>query len=185
MQAPSSPSRSRSASSEMLSVDPTKELDRRLPESCFTLVYSKTSSETDPLSPNNSLIGLSLFCSEGDGTLVGKSWRPRFTLSSVVGLMKQSLRFDERALPSRVARSVELPNLRPANVKIFSSAAGFEVKLGDLHTILGVVEAISFSESGLTVCSGIARDITLTCDLSICWVLGREKLCTAGKYMRS
>jgi hypothetical protein len=61
MQAPSFPRMRWSASSEMLKVDPAKELDSRLPESCFTLVYSKTSSEADPLSPNNSLIGLSLF----------------------------------------------------------------------------------------------------------------------------
>lgn len=80
-------------------MDPTKELDSRLPESCFTRVYSKTSSEAGPLSPNSSLIGLSLFCSEGDGTLGGKSCRARFALVNGEVVVKQSLRFDERALP--------------------------------------------------------------------------------------
>ena len=152
----------------MLNVDPTKELDSKLPESCFTLVYSKTSSEADPLSPNRSLIGLSLFCSEGDGTLGGRSCRAELTPVSGEGLLKQSLCFDERALPSRAARSVGLPKLRPANVRIFSSTAGFEVKLGDLHTILGVVDGTRFSDSEPVGCSGIARDMTLARDLSIC-----------------
>jgi hypothetical protein len=90
---------SSSASSEMLNVDPTNELDSKLPESCLTLVYSKTSSEARSLSPNISLMGLSLFCSEGDGTLVGKLRIAEVEPPTDDVLAKWSLRFDERALP--------------------------------------------------------------------------------------
>lgn len=94
-----SPRMSSSASSEMLNVDPTNELDSKLPESCLTLEYSKTSSAARSLSPKMSLIGLSLLCSEGEGTLGGKL-RPadvRVATDDVSTL--ESLRFDERALP--------------------------------------------------------------------------------------
>lgn len=67
-----------SASLDMLSVEPAKVLDNKLPESCLTREYSTASFVSSPFSLKRNLIGLILLGSAGEGTLGVRSLRVRF-----------------------------------------------------------------------------------------------------------